>query len=127
MMPGNYPLPLYHGDSYEWQFKLWLDEGKTVPLDLTDVIPKAEIRDKPGGANIYALSCSILEPNIVWVSLSATLCATIPVGNLVWDLQLTYPSGAVNTILAGAVTMAPDVTDSTVVAGVFRAPRAVTK
>jgi hypothetical protein len=30
----------------------------------------------------------------------------------VWDLQLTYPTGEVATVLAGAVTTTADVTDS---------------
>ena len=111
MMPGNYPLKLYHGDSYEWQFKLWLDEGKTVPLDLTDATPKAEIRDKPAGLTIYTLDCSVTG-NIVTTVLPAALSDTLPIGNLVWDLQLTYLTGEVNTILAGPVTVTGDVTDS---------------
>lgn len=115
MMPGDYPLMLYHGDSYEWQFKLWLDEGKTVPLDLSDVVAKAEIRDKPSGLNVYTLQCSILLPNIVTVILPTALSLTLPIGNLVWDLQLTYLNGAVNTIMAGAVTVSPDVTDSYII------------
>jgi len=113
MMPSSYPLTLYHGDSYEWQFKLWLDTGKTVPLDLTDVVAKAEIRDKAGGPYIMEITCTIVIPNIVAGSLSAAACRSLPLGNLVWDLQLTYPNGAVNTILAGAVSVTPDVTDST--------------
>jgi hypothetical protein len=118
MMPGNYPLYLYHGDSYEWQFKLWLDAGKTQPLDLSAATAKSEIRDKSGGAEIWGLDCSILAPNIVTVALTAQMCLTIPVNRkYVWDLQLTYSSNnAVNTIIGGEVQMAPDVTDSTYIA-----------
>jgi hypothetical protein len=113
-MPADYPMKIYHGDSYEWQFKLWLDEGKTQPLDLTGVVPKAEIRNKSAGTQIYIIDCTIVYPNIVAASLSASVCVTIPLGNLVWDLQLTYPTGAVNTILAGTVIVTGDVTDSVV-------------
>jgi hypothetical protein len=125
MMPGNYPLKLYHGDSYEWQFKLWLDTGKTQPLDLTDATAKAEIRDKPGGLTIFPLDCSI-STNIVTVVLTAAMCTTLPIAsNMAWDLQLTYAtSGAVNTILAGAVTVTEDVTDSTTVTPLVAAEEA---
>jgi hypothetical protein len=136
MMPGKYPLSLYHGDSYEWQFKLWLDEGKTQPLDLADATPKAEIRDKPGGMQIYALDCSIQPPNIISVALSAATCTTLPISaTMAWDLQLSYSSGAVNTILSGTVSVTEDVTDSTIgdiinptqtKPVLIRAPRAVT-
>ena len=111
-LPADYPLKLYHGDSYEWQFKLWLDEGKTQPLDLTDVVAKSEIRNKSGGDYILELDCSVTLPNIISTSLSATKSLTMPLGPLVWDLQLTYPTGAVNTIVGGAVSVLADVTDS---------------
>ncbi len=112
MMPSSYPLTLYHGDSYQWQFKLWQDTGKTQPLDLTDVQAKAEIRDKPGGLEVYQITCEISLPNVIAASLSAAVCRSLPLGNMVWDLQLTYSTGSVNTILSGSVSVAPDVTDS---------------
>lgn len=112
MMPSNYPLTLYHGDSYDWQFKLWQDTGKTQPLDLTDVVVKAEIRDKPSGLEVFEIACEIVPPNIISASLSASVCRSLPLKNMVWDLQLTYLSGAVNTILGGTVSVSPDVTDS---------------
>jgi hypothetical protein len=111
MMPGDYPLTLYKGDTARWQFKLWTDPNRTSPADLTGVIPKAEIRDKPGGALILAMSCSLELPNIVNMMLSATQSATLP-NKGSWDLQLTYPSGDVTTVLAGAITVTTDVTDT---------------
>ena len=110
-LPGDYPLDLYHGDSYNWQFKLWTDEAKTQPLDLTGVTVKAEIRDKPAGMEIFALDCAI-SGNVVEAVLSAATSATLPIGDLVWDIQLTYPNGSVNTLLAGKVTVTQDVTDA---------------
>jgi len=118
MMPVNYPLQLYHGDSAQWEFKLWRDEGKTDPHDLTGVIPKAEIRDKFAGVKVFTLDCEIVavaEPdvsNTVSVALTALVSDTLPIGALIWDLQLTYPDGTVNTLVAGAVTVTGDVTDS---------------
>jgi hypothetical protein len=115
MMPANYPLKLYRGDSYKWQFKLWLDEAKQQPLDLTGVTVKAEIRNKTAGDQIFVIACEVVVPNIVNASLSAEECLKLPiVNNYQWDLQLTYPTGEVNTILAGLVAVTGDVTDSTV-------------
>lgn len=111
MTPGSLPLALYRGDSYSWRFVLWADAGKTIPADLAGVVAKAEIRDKPAGSNLTALTCAIETPNAILVTLDATLSARLPAKG-VWDLQLTYPEGAVATVLAGAVTVAADVTDS---------------
>jgi hypothetical protein len=112
MMPGDYPLAIYKGDSYRFQFLIWLDAAKSQPVDLTDVMVKAEIRDKPAGQQIYALDCSIVLPNTIEAILTPLVSASLPVGSLVWDIQLTYPDGMVNTVLAGKVTVTQDVTDS---------------
>jgi len=111
-LPSNFPLDIYHGDSGEWQFKLWLDTDKTQPMDLTGVIPKAEIRATSGAVPIYTLACSISTPNVVIVALSAFDSKNIPFAKYSWDLQLTFPTGAVNTIVAGAVNVVADITDS---------------
>ena len=113
MTPGKYALAIYRGDSYHWQFKLWADTAKTVPVDLTGVTVKAEIRDKSGGAILGTLTCVVTMPNIIDASLAADDSALLKSG--VWDLQLTYTGGAVSTVLAGAVTVTADVTDSTVI------------
>jgi len=111
MTPGSYPLTLYRGDSYRWAFVLWADSTKLTPADLTGVIAKAEIRDKPGGAKIVPMVCGVSLPNTISMSLDAASSALLPLVG-VWDLQLTYPTSEVATVLAGAVTVTPDVTDS---------------
>jgi len=111
MTPGSLPLALYRGDSSSWRFVLWADAGKTIPADLAGVVAKAEIRDKYAGANITPLVCAIEMPNVILVSMDAAASARLPAKG-VWDLQLTYPEGAVATVLAGAVTVTADVTDS---------------
>ena len=35
MIPADYNLTLYRGDTGRWRFVLWADAGKTQPLDLT--------------------------------------------------------------------------------------------
>jgi hypothetical protein len=112
MMPGTFPLVLYRGDTAHWRFTLWTDDAKTQPADLTGATAKAEIRDKPGGATIVALVCAVELPNIVTAELTAVASATLPPKG-VWDLQMTYVSGDVVTILAGTVEVTADVTDST--------------
>lgn len=64
MTPGRYDLNLYRGDTYRWRFRLWEDDFKTVPVDLTGSTVAAEFRDKPGVATVVALDTTLTEPNI---------------------------------------------------------------
>lgn len=114
MKPGSYNLDIYRGDSYAWEFKVWDDEGKTEPFDLSGATPKAEIRDKPGGTTIFELECMIVDTNVIRMELSAELSRSLPTRGGGWDLQLSYPDDQVVTILAGTVMVTPDYTDSTV-------------
>jgi len=110
MTPADFPLELYRGDSGHWQFKLWAGGG--FPYDLTGVTAKSQIRDRPGGTKITDLVCVITLPNIIDVQLLAADSQNLlPKG--AWDLQITNGSGEVLTPVAGAVTVTPDVTDST--------------
>ena len=112
MTPGKYPLKLYRGDTYSWQFVFWTDAEKTIPADLSSVTAKSEIRDTPGGALVIPLACAISLPNTINAKLGAAGSALLPPTG-VWDLQLTYTTGDIATVLAGPVTATPDVTDST--------------
>lgn len=112
MRPGIYDLALYRGDTYAWKFTLWKDFVGGAPADLTGVIAKAEIRDKPGGVLVVAMVCTVTQPNIVDVKLSAGAWTSFTATTAAWDLQLTYPQGDVVTIVAGAVKVTLDVTDT---------------
>jgi hypothetical protein len=111
MTPGSYPLSLYRGDSYRWRFTLYDDVAQTQPTDLTDVEVNSQIRDKPGGSLIATLSCTVTLPNVIDAVLSASDCAQLP-NSAAWDLQLNYASGDVATVLAGAVNVTTNVTNT---------------
>jgi hypothetical protein len=113
MTPGDFPLTLYHGDTYRWTFVLWADADKTLPADLANVTVKAEIRDKPGGAKVTPLATTIIQPNAILLEIDAETSKAIPLAGA-WDLQLTYATGEVATVLAGVVAVTMDVTDSAV-------------
>jgi hypothetical protein len=113
MTPGVLPLTLYRGDSYHWRFVLWGDADKTVPINLTNATPKAEIRTAAGGTLITQMVLTVTLPNTIVATLPAASCALLPATGGAWDLQLTYTtSGDVQTVLAGAVKVTMDVTDS---------------
>lgn len=111
-VPGKYAMNIYRGDSVRWQFRLWMDAGKTQPADLTGVTVKAEIRDKPKGTKITPVDCTVTLPNIIDGHLTAPVSKDMTIDKGQWDLQLTYPSGDVATVVAGDVTVIADITDS---------------
>lgn len=115
----TYPLGVYRGDTYRWQFVLWADAARTTAIDLTGVIVAAEIRVKTGSTPVYPLACTVTLPNIIDLELTAAQCVQLPSSG-VWDLQLTYPSGDVQTVVSGAVSVRGDVTGSVAMVGVSR-------
>lgn len=112
MTPGKLNLALYRGDTYRWQFKLWMDTNKTQPADLTGATVKAEAREASGGAVETTFVTTVTLPNIIDMSIDAAECGSMP-ETAKWDVQITYPSGDVQTILAGTIKVTDDVTDST--------------
>jgi hypothetical protein len=111
-MPQTYNLDIYRGDSEHWTFTLFTDAGGTSPYDLTGVTAKAEMRIKPGDPVLTALACTVTLPNTVEVDLPAVASKALTVANAAWDLQLTWPTGQVKTVVVGSVKVTPDITDS---------------
>jgi hypothetical protein len=113
MQPGRHTLVIYRGDTYHWQFQLWMDAERTQPVNLTDAQVKSEIRNRPGGTVIVELELQLELPNIIHATLPAAASSRVPTLGASWDLQITYPNGDVQTVLTGGVTVTPDITDST--------------
>lgn len=112
MTPGSVPLALYRGDSYKWTLKVWQDSNKTVPYDLTGSTSKAEIRTAAAGVLITSMNVVVTPPNILVATLTAANSLLLTKTGGVWDLQVTTAGGDVQTLVAGAVTVTMDVTDS---------------
>jgi len=110
--PVTVPLEVYRGDSAHWTFALYTDAELTAPFDLTGAAAAAEVRPKTSGPVLTALVCTITLPNTVDVDLPAAASGLLT-GKAVWDLQLTWLNGKVQTVVAGPVTVTEDVTDST--------------
>jgi hypothetical protein len=118
MTPGRHDWDVYRADSYSFQYTLWSDEAASVPFDLTDAVSKAEIREKSGGSIIVPLETEIILPNQIIVTLSHTASQSLPASGQ-WDLQLTWPTGPVRTVIAGNVSVTGDITDSTLAPVMF--------
>ena len=103
MAPQYYPLTVYRGDTHRWQFDLWADAAGTVPVDLTGVSVAATI-------GTTALACTVAANRIEAVLAAAQSQALAPGTALSWDLQLTYASGDVHTVMKGGVSVWADVT-----------------
>jgi hypothetical protein len=110
MRPEPFPLALYRGDSYAWQFRVWQDTPGGTPEDLAGVTAAAQVRDRAGGQVVMALDVVVVQPNLVNVNLPADAWDAVQLRKGAWDLQLTWPGGAVVTIVAGPVQVVQDVT-----------------
>ena len=112
MGPAIFDLILYRGDSYGYRFKLWQDAEKTIPFDLAGATVIAEIRNKPGGTMITPLDATIVEPNFVDLKITSEMSkASVPSG--LWDLEITFATGEVNTPVKGSVSVTADISGST--------------
>ena len=110
LQPGRFPLVVYQGDTASWQFMLWQDAGKSDPVDLTGASVASQVRNRPGGMLIATLDCAVTLPNTVLVTLAAADSAALPTAPAAWDMQVTWPSGDVTTVVAGPVNVTADVT-----------------
>jgi len=114
MNPGKFDFNMYRGDSYTWRFILWSDEARLIPVDLTGATVAAEIREKDSGTIILPLPCVVELPNKIDISMTPDMYDQCPLKG-VWDLQITFSDGEVQTPIGGTVTVTPDVTGSVAV------------
>ena len=114
MTPGVYDLNLYRGDTYAWKFTLWQDAEKTLPVDLTGAVARAEIRNASGGTTVATLDCEITLPNVIDVRMTALMWEDAPSKGGGWDLEVTFLDGTVRTYVAGKVRVTGDITNSAV-------------
>jgi hypothetical protein len=108
-LEGEHPLFIYRGDTKAWRWRLWADDQRTVPYDLSGVTGvAAQIRRSPDDLRKTDLACEVELPNVIVMHLHAQASASCPSGR--WDLQLTWPDGRVLTAIKGPVYVEPDVT-----------------
>jgi len=103
--PAMMPLDLYRGDDYVMQVRLWSDIAHSIPIDLTGVTARAEIRQ---GTVVMVLDVTIALPNLIDIVLDSDDW-TLSAGSAHWDLQLIFADGMKYTMLAGAVAIGGDI------------------
>jgi hypothetical protein len=106
--PAVWDLAVYRGDSYGWRIVCWADVDKTTPVDLTGVVAAAQVRPGHSGPVEVEFDIAVTLPNIIDIVLTAAKSRSSGSGR--WDLELTFPSGEVRTILVGNVTVTDDIT-----------------
>lgn len=107
-VPAYFSLEFYRGDDFRKQFRLWADKKKTIPADLTGAEASADIRAAPMALPAASLEC-VITGNVIDVSLPGPDTILVP-KNGYWDLQITYASGEIRTVVAGGVSVRPGIT-----------------
>lgn len=102
-------LEIYQGDSYEATVTVSNPDG--TDADLTDATAESQIRRGPADSYplVVAFTVEILMPNLILLSLTGAQTTALT-GDYMWDLELTTPERAPETLLWGAVAVQPEVT-----------------
>lgn len=101
---------LYQGD--DWAGLVTINSCDGAPFDLTGYNVHAQIRQ--GTANQSRISAcflpAIILPNQISISLTHRQTACLRNLNYRWDLEIVSPDGIITTVVAGQVTVTPQVT-----------------
>lgn len=119
-VPPTYALSIYQGDSVAFSYRARARTSTGGPgpyIDLTDCVPKAQLRTSETDGTVIAEFTATLgdqtlaaEKGMVRLALSHTQTAALSEDTYVWDTQVTFPDGTVRTYLRGPVTLVKEVT-----------------
>ena len=109
--PGTYDLVFVAGDSFRRE--LLVREQGGSPIDLTGLVARAQIRNRPNGTILATITTSIPTPTngIIIITMDATQTRALP-GSGKWDIELDGGITNLHTILAGGVKVIPDITQA---------------
>jgi hypothetical protein len=110
-IPEEVYVEHYRGDSLGIVFRVWTDEAKTVPADLSQATVVSQLKVKPGDEQAAAEFDITTEDNECTMQLSGATTQTLP-ETTVWDCQVDWLSDAtaVQTVLRGKLVLTQDVT-----------------
>jgi hypothetical protein len=103
--PARWPIRVYQGASYALAVAVTSDGD---PADLTGMVAKAEIRNRPGGKLIASFETAVVG-STVEVLLTPEEAVKVR-QDAHWDLRLSRP-GFARVLLAGPVTATERVTE----------------
>jgi hypothetical protein len=107
-LPVEVDLNIYMGDDFPIDVAV-TDSVTGGPMDLTGITAKSQIRATAADTNILATLTPTIAGNVITLKLSHTDSAKLPL-QCVWDMQITDAAGNITTLVAGKVTVAPEVT-----------------
>jgi hypothetical protein len=108
---ANGDLGIYQGD--DWAAMVTVKNADGTDADLTGYTAQSQIRTGPAD-QVWEISaeitCAVVPPNQISLSLTSAQTGQLEQPNYCWDLQITSPANIITTILAGNVTVQPEVT-----------------
>ena|SRR5215471_5979839 len=110
-MPNIFNLEIYQGDDYAAEITV-TDSDDAAAADLTGYTTQAQIRRGPADEYpdiVVRFAVAMTLPNLVTLTIPHDLTAQL-VGRYIWDMQLTDPSGYMQTLVAGDVVVTKEVT-----------------
>jgi len=102
---------LYQGDDWAGLVSVFNCDG--TPTDLTGYNVHAQIRTGPSNQQRRIAACfttAIILPNQISISLTHRQTTCLRQLNYVWDLEIVSSDGVITTIVAGPVSVTPQVT-----------------
>lgn len=116
--PAQCDITIYQGATFRHQFE-WRygpDEDNAVPVDLTDAIVRAQVRNHYWSTESYLdLSTeddtiTADENGLIEITIAAEDTAALLAVECVWDLEVEWEDGDVCRLLMGRCTVYPEVT-----------------
>lgn len=112
---GFYPISLYRGDTWRQTFTRYLDEGRTIPMDLTDYVITGEARESPDGPLWFTLNITVPDPvnGVMMIHHTAEETEALSNGELTgsYDIQqVNQITGDKITFMHGTITVTKDYT-----------------
>lgn len=111
MIPGKYNPRFVQGDT--WEFSVNVQDANETAFDLTGYTAQSQLREHASSVSAaITLTCEIETPTngIIKVTGDKDSTSAVTAGKYAWDLQITYVSGEIYTILAGTFTVLAEVT-----------------
>jgi hypothetical protein len=105
-VPGKANLVVYQGDDYAAVVTV------SGVSDLTGYTAQAQIRLGPADTNpqvVVEIETALVLPSTINLVIPNAITGQLS-GMYAWDLQVTDPNGIISTLLAGNVTVTPEVT-----------------
>lgn len=111
-MAGNHVITLIQGDTFNFNFRLEIDDE---PWNLTSYTAKMQVRESSFATNkLLDLSTTsgitLTSSGHVSCTASSTVTSSLPVGRWIYDFELTSPDNTKTTILQDSFIISPQVT-----------------